>query len=144
MNSTENPPAAKIKVIKIELTFSESPNFTCPKVFNDLEIANGFIWREHFRATQDKASGKLLGYFKTDFTLTFEDGETYSGRFDIGSDARDLSSHVIGFCEVYGGIKKPAHMTPERWEQFKKQYEKHAPDYRDFLNKYDLGTVWNG
>lgn len=128
----------KIPVVKVELTFTESQNFQCPRSFDSLDAANAFIWTQNHRAIQAKNEKKMLGYFKTDFTLTFADSNTYSGRYDIGSDDKDLSSHVINFAEVYGGIRKPAHFQDIDWEQFKKQYEKYAPDYKEFLEKYKL------
>jgi len=118
----------KIKIKSVIFTFSESNQVKCGIEFS-LDSAN------HHLANVAKPS---LGYYKTDFTITFEDGEEYKGRYDIGSDYPTLSDHVINFCQIYGGIKKPSRMTDSQWEKFKKVYGKHLPYYAGVLTKYDL------
>lgn len=105
-----------------------------------MDSVNSFLRHESFIADNNKEDGKQLGYFKTDFVLTFEDGQTYSGRYDIGSDSPDLSSHIRDFALTYSGQRKPSHFTDEQWEQFKKVYcsPKSAEGYKELLEKYEF------
>lgn len=91
---------AKIPVTKIELYRAEGPTKECGPAgpFNTWEEADRrlAIW-----ATTAPENG---GYDKVDFTITFADGETYKGRYDLqrhGEDgergfsiAKHVKSHV--------------------------------------------------
>lgn len=78
---------------EIEIGFSEAPGhkrWTC----KTLASANAYLWR----------LGKPdLGYWKTDFKITLDDGDIYEGRFDIGADAPTLEQHIIHYCKKMNG-----------------------------------------
>jgi hypothetical protein len=89
------------------------------------------------------------GYDKCDFTITYDDGETYSGRFDLQRDhmagSNLLGNHVRLFCETYSGRRRPTHITPERYRALMKQYgEETTSAYCEFLDSYEIGAENGG
>ncbi len=126
----------KIPVSKVELTFTESPHFKCstvtPKTFDSMGAVNSFLRSQHYRNAPD------LGYYKTDFTITWADGNIYQGRFDIGSDREDLTAHVKSFCSVYSLRYRPQHFKDNHWEHFCKTYKESGKKYGEVLDKYQL------
>ncbi len=126
---------------KVEIPFSESPDLKpgCVPAMQNMREANVVFRWENYKAEQKRTDGKLLGYYKTDFVITFSDGTQYQGRFDLGSDESDLTRHVRRFCEVYSGRMKPPHMTPEHWEAFKSHYTEEQLAYHgNILDNYNL------
>lgn len=129
----------RIKAKSIEITFSESGNFTSPEEFRTFEEANIFL-RELART----APGPGGGYHKTDFTITFEDGETYKGRIDLTNfESPDIGAHVRKFVEFYsGGLgidQLPSHVSPTAYRAIVLR----DMDVRDgairLLGNYELG-----
>lgn len=125
-----------MNVKQVELTFSESPYFQCPKKFYSMEAVNIFLWRENLDAIKKKESEGMLSYFKTDFVVIFEDDATYSGKYDIGSEFSDLLSHIRHFCEIYSGRVKPFYMPNDRWKDFKNEISEYNTFYSNILDKY--------
>lgn len=75
------------------------------------------------------------GYFKCDFTIVWEDGSEYKGRYDAAcptSDAYEgsLSNHLVQFCQYAIG-------------RGRKFFEDQSPDFPEWMEKmltqYDLG-----
>jgi hypothetical protein len=131
----------KTKAKSITITFSESPDFGTPRAFSDFESANTFL-----RELSRNAPGPHEGYFKTDFTITFEDGETYSGRIDLTNfETPDLGAHVRKFVEFYsGGLacdQLPSHISPSTYRTTVLR----NMDTRDasirFRDNYQLGDI---
>lgn len=81
------------KITEVAFGFSEAG--FAPLSFEDkgeisaLNQANAFLKR---------VTPPELGYYKTDFKVTFADGHVYEGRYDIGSDAASIEEHVVKFC----------------------------------------------
>ena len=117
---------SKIKVKTINFPFSESSQINTKKVFTSWDDAE-----LHLRL----ATPPKLGYYKTDFLITFEDGAEYKGRYDIG-DESGLRHHVVFIALTYSGRHKPYHFSDEQWEAFKKEntYE----SYGELLDKYEI------
>lgn len=92
------------KVKEVEIGFSEAPGHSGRKTFLTLSAANAYL--HHFGKPD-------LGYWKTDFKVTFEDGDVYEGRFDIGSDAPTLEQHVIHFCKKMNGDSRFSRFVKE-------------------------------
>lgn len=135
----------KCKAVRIEIGFSESPHIQRNKApaFNSMTDANVFFNAQNRDAEAARENGKLLGYYKTDFKITFEDGYTYNGRYDIGSDSPDLTSHVKSFAQCYSGRVKPGHMTDKQWDGFLHNHYVTDDSRKDFafiLDNYDLDS----
>jgi hypothetical protein len=58
------------------------------------------------------------GYDKTDFRITWEDGETYLGRYDLtrqDATKASLAGHVRNFCLFYSGRRRAEHVDEPRY-----------------------------
>lgn len=128
--------AAKATATRIEILWSEAGS--------DLEGRAFSTWAEATAALAPVAMGHATGgYLKTAFRVTFSDGETYEGRIDLQSSEYDLARHVRQHCEFYAGTYQPAHMTAERYAEYRAAMEKTRPgiadEYGAFLAGHEIG-----
>lgn len=82
------------------------------------------------------------GYDKTDFTVTFADGQTYQGRFDMmhwSVEMPSLAGHVRGFLRFYAGEERPDHITPQQYQRLLDQQPELTEATRKFLQSYAIG-----
>lgn len=86
-----------MKVLFVKIGFSEAPGHKNPATFPTLSEANAYLRRLAFGQNPND------GYWKTDFSITFDDGTVYDGRFDIGADAANLEQHCLHFCKKANG-----------------------------------------
>ena len=126
----------KIKVKSIQFGFSESPHINKGITFPDWESAENYLTPIIIATELAKKGGTKSGYYKTDFTITFEDGEVYKGRYDIGSDESTLRQHVRRFIETYSGRVKPGHMSNVQWQAYCR--DGINLDLGVFLDNYDI------
>jgi hypothetical protein len=77
-----------IPAVMIELPFTEAP---VPLPHGPFQGPD--CWDQANRWLRLVAPPNL-GYYKTDFTVTYEDDTTYEGRYDIGADAPTLGQHI--------------------------------------------------
>lgn len=104
--------AAKITATKIEITFSEAGEQFCGS-FDSWAGVDCRLIAMHLKAPTGGS------YHKTDFKITWSDGEIYEGRIDVdGNELPDLAAHIREFCELYSGRRAPSHSTPEKWARF--------------------------
>jgi hypothetical protein len=140
---------AKIGITKIEIERAEGPSVGCRvPVDKRYELktwaeANNVLKRISADMRDDPISKKYPGtYDKTDFKVTFEDGETYEGRADVtaGGEDTDLAAHIREFAKFHAGLFRPAHMSEADYARLVAEYEKDgtAKGFRDFLETYDL------
>jgi hypothetical protein len=83
------------------------------------------------------------GFDKCEFTVEWEDGETYQGRFDLVNwrDAEpDLAKHVRELAYFYTGRLRPNHMTPEVYAAFLEERSAVQVVYGGLLANNDLGV----
>jgi hypothetical protein len=88
------------------------------------------------------------GYHKCDFTVEFEDGNKYHGRYDLKHyelELPNLRNHIRDFVNLVAGFEKPEWVTEEKeemWAEVRKQDEEDgsAELYREFAAKYDVGV----
>lgn len=86
-----------MKVQSVTIGFSEAPNHAALTIFPTLADANTYLRRLSFGQKPND------GYWKTDFSIAFDDGTVYDGRFDIGADAPTLEQHCLHFCKKANG-----------------------------------------
>jgi hypothetical protein len=92
-----------------------------------------------------------LGYDKTDFRITWEDGYVYEGRYDLHHISQqqenpnrciDLADHIRGFILFCSGTRRPHHLSEEEYEKILVMYAMTTPEKRqaclDWLAKYEL------
>lgn len=133
-----NTNVGKIQIRKITVQCAEGPSYLCrPKTASNFEEANHLL----HAISHD---GPDLGYYKTDFTIEFEDGNTYEGRYDVyrwdnpDRELIDLQGHVRRFVRFYGGLSKPAHLTEKQYETVIGRSGDQRAKYREFLEKYEV------
>ncbi|MBW5471551.1 hypothetical protein GPJ61_27575 [Brevibacillus formosus] len=80
------------------------------------------------------------GYDKCDFTIEWQDGNTYKGRFDLQREhsmaQSPLKDHVMGFLRFLAGEDRPDHMTEQQYLPF---ISERREDARRFLQTYQIG-----
>lgn len=92
----------------------------------------------------DRAVGSVkepkLGYYKTDFSVEYEDGSIYNGRYDIGSDAETLRRHIYDNATFYACRNRPRHFTDELWEKHVAEQTANGQvqPYNYLLDSYDI------
>jgi hypothetical protein len=84
------------------------------------------------------------GYDKVDFGIIYDDGEKYTGRYDLkhhSVEYPNLAKHVYDFVRFTAGKYKGA-LSQEEYERFKEQahFKKLSPEFLKFLEKYEIGT----
>lgn len=129
----------KIHVKSITITRAEGPAEECdrPQTVSSFEEADRVLreWSE--------TAPKELGYDKCDFTITWEDGETYKGRYDLkywATEYPNLGKHVRDFITFHAGKQKPAWMTAEQYESFLQQphIQETKLESQRFLENYQI------
>lgn len=137
----------KHKAVKIELERAEGPAEACCKV-----VFEGLgCW--------DKATAQLrawsatapkMGYDKCDFIVTYDDGNTYDGRYDNyrldnPSHEGSLADHVAQQSYFMAGKWCPAHMTAEQYEAYLREYQGEGgvvESYQKFIDEYEIPSEW--
>lgn len=77
-----------------------------------------------------------------DFTVTYEDGEVYSGTIGIYADRvlqERLGTHIRNFCLMFGGRKRPKGLDDAGYQEFMKGYGEEALYYQKMLDCYEIG-----
>ena len=85
-----------IRPTSIEFPFTERPDVRGHVVFEGDDC-----WAQAQRWLTMSPRPEL-GYYKTDFTITYADGTTYSGRYDIGADSHTLAQHIRDHLDFHG------------------------------------------
>ena len=143
----------RILIKKIIITEVESWNSGKKHVFQTYEEAEKFARtianeRERYEMRQGWKVGQN-GYYKTDFTIKFEDGEEYIGRLDIkpfscDDNDTDIREHICDHLKFWGG-----YLTPETiydnigWEDYLSMLKTVGFEYmmecRSYYEKYEFG-----
>lgn len=130
----------KIKAKEIVFSRAEGPSDECITVSCS---SFGEVNRVINQAA--RTAPALGGYDKCDFSVVFEDGETYKGRYDMVRDDMTrtgmLEQHMRSHMEFYAGLSCPPHMTAEEYAGYLSRSQVYAPsgDYAEFLVKYRIG-----
>lgn len=97
------------------------------------------------RKWSETAPRRGKGYHKVSFIVTYEDGETYQGRFDLKHytvEYPDLAKHIYRSVAFYAGRYRPPHMTEEQYKEFLEDrlVVEIRTDYENFLDNYEIGN----
>lgn len=133
---------SKIKPKRIEIIRVEGPSNLCGKV----QTATSWAEADFILRMNSSTAPKNGGYDKHDFRVTFEDGATYSGRYDLmhWEVARpDLAGHVRAFIRYLAGYA-PAWLAdkPAAMHRYLKDREANLAEVKEaerWLERYDLG-----
>jgi len=110
----------KIQISSISFTYSESD------IINALTGKFFSVVAAEALVAAAAAENKTAAYFKTGFTITFEDGQTYSGRIDIYS-AKTVPGHTLG-----DHVERHLRYTVNNGSLAQ------ADEAQSFLDKYDI------
>lgn len=132
----------KIKVKEITLELAEGPHHLTgkPVTVGTWDEANAALLRwkiELFPTSKPRG-----GYYKCDFKILFESGDTYNGRYDIdGDEPCNLALHVFRFNGYLSGRRKRADQTAEQYARSLAWLDKtgeHRVNAANLLDNYDL------
>lgn len=70
-----------------------------------------------------------LGVSKTDFTVLWDDGDTYNGTFGLTWNDQDLPAHIRGFLTAISSPDYPEHATSS----------KDKAEIREYLATHQIG-----
>jgi hypothetical protein len=112
------------------------------------ETATSWLAADAILRRWSNTAPKTGGYDKCDFSIVFEDGQDYKGRYDLKhweAETPDLAHHVRSFISYLSG-KAPAWLLVPGKERYLKHYnDKVAADTetvaeaKRWLASYDLG-----
>ncbi len=128
-----------IKVKNIIIERVEGPSVLCrkPMTFESWEKARTWLYSQSDTFPKDGT------YDKHDFTITFEDGKTWSGgldckHFTFPNNDLDVHEHVLSFCNWYAGLAVNPHCGIEKYQAFLNlpENKKEIPGYLEFIEKY--------
>lgn len=137
--------SAKVQVRSITLTRVEGRRYECDRPFTTTSTspwteANTWLYKESVTAPEHG------GYDKVDFVITFENDETYTGRYDLkhfNAEPPDLIEHVRDFVRFSAGIDCPDHMTEGSWREYLNAMEQYNPGmtekFAKLYREYNLG-----
>ncbi len=134
-------PPEKIKMKSITFDFGEWRANTdeYPITFTTWEEANGYLHKKSFEQGN---------YLKQYFTIEYEDGKKYSGKYDVYTresnkeERADLGAHMMTHNLFYSGRQKPHYMEEESVKGIlagTKPEEKQA--CADFIDRYEIKVM---
>jgi len=132
---------AKIPVKSIWLDRAEGPNWDLgERTVASFEAADQVLrkWAE--------TAPKGGGYNKVDFKVTWKDGETYEGRYDLVREdmlKASLSTHIREFCSFHGGLWCPSHLKRAEYDKYIERQEitpgmPKKAEFLKFLEEYAI------
>lgn len=130
-----------IKPTLIEIIRAEGPTKLCGKV----QTATSWAEADAILHKNSTTAPNCGGYDKHDFKVTFADGTTYSGRYDLQHwkvERPDLAGHVRSFIRYLAG-QPPAWMTGREdvLASYRKDREANAEqvaEAKHWLETYDV------
>jgi len=126
-----------ILVKEITITRWEGPIEDCDK---DVKVAS-FDEADNILRTMAVTAPRNGGYDKVKFVVLYQDGQTYTGRYDLHFDdvfRADLRRHIRKFCKFSSGRASPTHIKPEHYAEFVKSLGDESRIYGEFLDRYEM------
>ena len=130
-----------IKATSIMIDRVEGPSALCTKK----TLTGENVWQkaQSLLLKHSDTSPKNGGYDKCDFIVTFADGETYQGRYDLKHHSVELPSleqHMLNFLNFIGG-KNRAWASEKEYAEIMARDPQRKEDAIKFLNTYAIGDV---
>jgi len=131
-----------IRAKSIVLTRAEGPAAECDK---PLKVSSWTDADRVLRQWSETAPKDCRTYDKCDFVITYEDGETYEGRYDLKHwtcEYPNLGKHVRNFVAFHAGQYKPAWMSEEQYREYLETpyFKKMRSEFGHFLESYEIGV----
>lgn len=130
------------KATSIKIARAEGPHYLC--VTREFEGSDCWSRASAWLVSQGHTYPKTGGYDKHDFTVTFDDGETYEGRLDcqhwtLENTDLNVAKHVRDFIEFHAGERRPAHMSVEQYKLYlNRMGEGEVKEAQAFLAEYEI------
>ena len=81
-------------------------------------------------------------YDKTDFVVTFQDGDTYSGRYDLQGDGlaggKTIAEQMVQFVGFIAGTYRPAWCSDEEWASICERNKDRKAEALEWLETYEV------
>ena len=81
-------------------------------------------------------------YSKCDFVVTFEDGDTYTGRYDLQSNGLasglTIGQQMKNFVGLIAGTFRPAWCSDEDWERICERHKDDKAEALEWLETYEV------
>jgi len=130
-----------VKIQSIVIDRAEGPCDLCgERTFTNLADAEAYL-KEVGETAPDTG-----GYDKCDFKITWEDGESYSGRADVqrihATTGYSLKEHITDFVSFVGGWARPSHVTAPQYAKYLSRFPaNYGEECRKFLDTYIVGMA---
>ena len=127
----------KIQVKEIVIIRAEGLSAECGKKHTVTSFADS----ERILSYMSRTAPQGGGYDKCDFTVTFEDGESYSGRYDLKYERDEtIAEHMTSFLMWYAGLTQNPHCGQAQYEVFMaRQSPAEIAEAKLFLDTYQIG-----
>jgi len=141
---------AKAKVVSIYLYRAEGPTKVLERLGRQRTVASYEEADRVLKTWSATAPKPGEGYDKIDFKVTWEDGQTYEGRYDLTQEdslhARSrlnlIGSHIQQQLLFYSGLSRPRHLSPEDYERYLSQLRRSSGEtpesYIQFLQTHEV------
>ncbi len=131
----------KVEVSKVEILGGEGVIDFVDQfkgVYPSIEVADKALALLAHRAPESGA------YNKTDFVVTWSDGESWEGTLCLNRDHRRssdiLGDHIRAIVDYESGDATPTHLTREQYTDFMRrrlrEYPQHCENFRKFRETY--------
>lgn len=121
----------EIVIRRLEGTKEEVRKIHTVKSFEDANSVLNYMART--------APTKGHGYDKCTFRIDFEDGFSYTGRYDLSRDEyADLADHIRVHLEVLAGKRRPDHLSIEAYNNLLDTLGKRRAEYERILETYAI------
>lgn len=99
-----------------------------------------------------RTAPKNGGYDKCDFYVNFEDGSTYSGRYDLSYNRADqdqptLKGHIVAHCRFFAGqytaddLRSTDFKSVDQYHEFLKRIKADTANYANFLKESGINEA---
>ena len=132
----------KIKVKSVYLNRAEGPCASCgPCTFEGPDAMRDAQRQMYSWGITAPDPGN--GYDKCDFIVTFEDDDTYQGRYDLQSTGLNDSGETIGqqmvnFVSFLAGLMRPAWMNDKEWARSREMHKAEESECLEWLEMYEV------
>jgi len=130
-------PKEKIQAVKIELERKEG---VLDKAV--VEAPNVWVKANQILARWARTAPPGRAYDRTDFIITFADGEKYKGKYEINRmdmTRASLDAHVQKFVKTMAGKYNPGNSTDAEYKNWLKEMKVDSKAWNRFLNNYQFG-----
>ena len=125
----------RILITSITFPYSENAEIERDAAHRSFPAANAALRKAAFRAPE-------RGYHKTDVTVQWMGGETFTWRFDLKAhhahEVDPIGAELRDMAEKYAGLKVPPRFTRAGWECYLDELKIDRAVWRERVDHYQL------